>query len=245
MRLSSTILSAILTTSTYAGPKAAGGDAERFPPSAPRITSTTGVESEPRVSSAAVRNQLYSQFLILDRKHIALKEGIRMLEETRIELVGSQDSMQFWGRTAIISNTILIPLNVIVNSLELKQANTLLKALYQELAKVIYEKFAGSGTRVDGKMKSILANLKKAIVEELKRKGLREYIPGANIILGLAEDSVALYQSMDMVNKGAGEASHQNFMIDKQVTRMKRELLKLGIERAELLRRAAIHSRIA
>jgi hypothetical protein len=32
-------------------------------------------------------------------------------------------------------------------------------------------------------------------------------------------------------------------MIDQQLTKMKRELLKLGIERAELLRRAEIRSR--
>lgn len=108
------------------------------------------------------------QFEMLGRKQLAIQDGISLLNQIRIELSQARATADAWGTAAVIANVTLIPLNVIVNALELKAANT----AYQVLVRQLYGKFDKSGTRLYGQAKTALSLLKQAIIEELKRKAI-------------------------------------------------------------------------
>lgn len=131
-----------------------------------------------------------------------------------------------------MANVTLIPLNVIVNAFELKGANSLYQTVVQELAR----KFSASGTRLeDGHAKMMLAMLKQAIVEDLKRRAMTDYIPGVNMLVGLAEDSYAAWQAIGFVETGNREIATLAAGLDQKVHAASHALMQLGIKRAEIL----------
>jgi hypothetical protein len=181
------------------------------------------------------------QFQTLQNKQLALQEGVALLEQARRELQQSRAVANAWGLTAVLANATLIPLNCIVNAFELKSANT----AYQLLVRTLYDKFARSGTRLEGPAKNALSMLKKAIVDELKRKALTDLVPGVNILVGLVEDSAALMQVTMVVDAGGRENASLAADIDRRLADFSRRLAQLGIEHAELITRVQRVSRIA
>ena len=176
---------------------------------------------------------LVRQFEVLGRKQLAMEEGLELLRQLQQELAQTKASAEAWGMVAMLSNLTLIPLNCIVNAFELKAANS----VYQLLARTLYDKFSRSGTRLDGSAKHILALLKKAVTEELKRKSLTHFVPGVNILVGLAEDSLAAVQVVQSVESGGREMTVISTDLDHRISATRAHLTQLGIQRAEVMGR--------
>jgi len=181
------------------------------------------------------------QFEILGRKQLVIQEGIDLLRQVQAELRRSKVSAEGWSMAAILANAALIPLNCVVNAFELKAANT----AYQALVRQLYGQFGKSGSRLDGHAKTALSALKQAIIEELKRKAMTDFIPGVNILVGLAEDSMALWRAVQLVTSGNREMQALVQSLDKKIDAATRELIQLGIKRAEIHRRMHAISRTA
>ena len=184
---------------------------------------------------------LARQFEMLGTKQLAIQEGIDLLRGIQPELSRAKAAADAWGTVAVVANVTLIPLNVIVNAFELKGASS----LYQRLVRTLYGKFSKSGTRVDGHAKVALSLLKQAITEELKRKALTNYIPGVNILVGLAEDSLAAWQAIQLVDSGNREIAARAGDLEKKIAAANHQLVLLGIKRAEILDRLRVHARTA
>ena len=175
------------------------------------------------------------QFQMLMRKQLAIQEGIEMLKQIKTELVGIEAIGNIWGAVAVTCRAVMIPLNVIVNAGQLGTAKRMLGVLGEQVAKT-YQKHGASGTGLDGSLKSwegiaklTLSTLKAGAVAELKQKGLTHYVPGANILIGLSEDSLALAFAMQSIKEGNVEFRMAAQRQQAQLTRMERELVSLGI----------------
>lgn len=176
------------------------------------------------------------EFQMLMRKQLAVNEGIEMLKQIKTELSGIEATGRVWGAVAVTCRAVMIPLNVIVNAGELGTAKRLLGVLGEQVAKVAYKKYGASGTGLDGSLKSwegiaklTLSSLKAGVVAELRQKGLTHYVPGANILIGLSEDSLALAFAMQTMKEGEVEFRMAVQRQQAQLTRMERELVSLGI----------------
>ncbi|WP_024297127.1 hypothetical protein [Methylomicrobium lacus] len=184
---------------------------------------------------------LVQQFEMLGRKQLAIQEGIDLLRQIQIDLSRARAAADAWGVAAVMSNVTLIPLNIIVNAFELKAANT----AYQVLVRQLYGKFGKSGTRLDGQAKTALSLLKQAITEELKRKAMTEFVPGVNILIGLAEDSMAAWQAIQLVDSGSREISIRANDLERKIVIANQQLMQLGIKRADILGRMQVYGRTA
>jgi hypothetical protein len=182
---------------------------------------------------------LAQQFDRLGRRQLAIQEGVALLQQARGELRTNVAAANVAGMVAVLSNVALIPLNCIVNAFELKKAQT----AYHAAVRFLYDKFAKSGTRADGHAKTVLEALKSAIAAELRAKGMAELVPGVNILVGLAEDSIAAFQTVTMVSGGQNEMSRLQAELDRRISLATRELLAIGVRRAELLDRLSQRAR--
>jgi hypothetical protein len=184
---------------------------------------------------------LGQQFQTLGRKQLAIQEGIDLMMQCQSELARNRTSADAWGAAAIMANVALIPLNVIVNAFELKAATS----LYQAVVRAAYDKFSRSGTRIDNQGKMVLALLKQAVAQELKRKGLTQFIPGVNILVGLAEDSWAAMEVSLTVKAGSSEMSAIAAGVQRKITGAHQQLMQLGVRRAEILAQMQTYARTA
>lgn len=175
---------------------------------------------------------LATTFHKLSQKQLAVSAGVAAMREARVALQQDMNSARFWGNAAVFANAALLPLNVMVNAFEVKGAVT----LYQTVVKELYGQFAKSGTRIEGgRAKTGLSLLKKATVETLKSQGLSKYVPGVNILVGFAEDSVALFETMSKVQEGSAEMRQLLRQLDAKLTEANRAYLNIGIEMNRLL----------
>lgn len=157
---------------------------------------------------------LYQQFELLSHKQLAIEEGVALLRQARADLQLSKASADRWGAMAISANVLLVPLNCIISAFELKGC----KNLYEMLVRELYKRSSQSGTRLSGTAKPLLAALKQGIIQELKRKALAEYVPGVNILVGLAEDSIAVWQTQQMVTQSESEMARLTLDLDRKIS---------------------------
>jgi hypothetical protein len=188
-----------------------------------------------------MEKNLVHQFDILMNKQLKISDSIKMMREIQVDLGKSMRTANAWGFTAVIANAALVPLNVIVNAFELKKANS----LYQLAVRKVYDKFGKSGSRTDGASGEVLSMLKKAVIAELTIKGLTDYIPGVNIMVGLAEDSLALWDAVEAVDSGSQEMRQLAKNIEGKIASLNRELMKLGVQSSDILDRIRMYSRTA
>jgi len=174
------------------------------------------------------------RFVILGSKQLILKEGVELLNQNKLELQRTTSSANLWGIVAIMANVTIIPLNIIVNTFELKAANS----LYQLLVHTLYSQYGKSGARIDGVGKGILSALKKVINEELKKKALTEFVPGVNIMVGFVEDSLAAWQIVQKFSDGSQEIMGISRDLERKITILNDQIEQIGIRRAELLDQA-------
>ena len=78
------------------------------------------------------------QLVVLTQQQISASEGLEMLRKVKEELDDNAGSMELWGMITILSNLVIIPLNCIVNALELKAADTVIKSIYQAMKLVTH-----------------------------------------------------------------------------------------------------------
>ena len=76
-------------------------------------------------------------------------------------------------------------------------------------------------------------------------KGMTDYVPGVNIIVGLAEDSLALWKAVQMVSSGNQETKAIARQLNHKINALNRELINIGITRAQLYDRMKELSRTA
>lgn len=184
---------------------------------------------------------LAQQFAILGQKQLAVHEGLVLLREAQADLARSSAMANVWGAVGVFANITLIPLNIIVNAYDLKGVN----GLYQTLVRALYEEYAKSGTRGDGRIMMVLAALKKAIIQELTRQAKTDLIPGVNILIGLAEDALTAWQTVQMTQAGGSERLALARAIEQKIMLANRQLMQMGIERAEVLGRLQLRARTA
>lgn len=171
------------------------------------------------------------QFYILGNKQLAIQEGIICLQQIQSNLLVDQGAAAAWGKVAVLANVVIIPINVILNAFDLKKANT----FYQIFVRQLYGQFGTSGTRLDGRAKIFLSVLRRVVMDELKYKGLMDFVPGVNILLGLVEDSLAAWQIIQSVEQGNGEVLSQVARLSANISAANHQLIKLGVKRAEIL----------
>jgi hypothetical protein len=181
------------------------------------------------------------EYQSLGRKQVALQEGIQLMREAQRELQQARAKQDAWGVVAVVADATLIPLNCIVNALNLGTA----KSVYQTLVRALYDKVGKSGARLDGHAKTALSLLRQAITEEIKRKGLTQYVPGVNILIGLSQDSLTAWQTMQTVSGGGRETDALARAAERQIAAAQRELMAIGVRRANLLDDAKARGRIA
>jgi hypothetical protein len=188
-----------------------------------------------------INMNLIQQFHMLGQRQFAFEEGVTMLRHTKIELTQARSMAITWGQVTVISNAVLVPLNCIINAFELGAANT----AYQKVVKVAYEHFAASGTRSDGNVTDALAHLKKALIAALAQKGAVHFIPGANILAGLAQDSWALWQSASDLSVNSKESAQLLGKLNAQIDAALKQLMRIGIERAQILDKMVTYTHTA
>lgn len=176
----------------------------------------------------------------MSQRQLVAGAGLEAMRDARNQLQKDIASGKMWGGVAIVANALILPLNIIVNAFEVKTATS----LYQAIVKEAYAKFSKSGTRIDSTtIKTTLNLLKKATVDTLTSRGLKQYIPGVNILVGVAEDGFALYQVASHVQEGSNEMRQLMRQMDVKIQTALREYLKIGIEMDRLLTELSIRAR--
>ncbi|WP_373515639.1 hypothetical protein [Persicitalea sp.] len=173
-------------------------------------------------------NQLKSRYDVLATRQLIVAEGIKDMEEIERTLFSDAASAQSWGNFAVVIQAALVPLNVIVNAFEVKKATS----IYQSIVKTLYSQYAASGSRNSKPTKEIFKVLGGVITDHLKSQALTEYIPGVNILLGFAQDSIAFFNTAVEVSNNSKEQSILFTNMRLQMDKAKKEMLKLGTERA-------------
>lgn len=181
------------------------------------------------------------EFERLGRRQLALKEGLELLQAAQTELRQSRSSAEWWATAAIVAEMVIIPANCIINAFQMKAA----KSTYDILVHALYREFGRSGARLDGTGWDAFRRLKRLIVEDLKRRGLGSYVPGVNILIGLAEDSLTAWKTIKTVDVGNREMQGMAVRLEYKITAAMQALRQLGIERAQLWDRMERISRIA
>ncbi len=171
-------------------------------------------------------------FQRMSQRQMAVSSGLAALRDARNALKSDIQSARFWGNIAVFANAAMLPLNVMINAFEAKAAVT----VYQTAVKELYGQLGKSGTRMEsGAIKTSLSIIKKATVEALKSKGLTNYVPGVNILVGFAEDSVALFQTASMVSDGSNEMRQIMRTMEAKIAEAEQTFIKIGIEMDRLL----------
>lgn len=205
----------------------------------PRFLKLTGGEfanlfdATHKVIAAKPAPNLSQIFSKLSQKQKAIADGLSVMRDARAQLKQDIASGQSWGTLAVLANAAMLPLNIIINAFDAKVA----VSIYQVVVKELYAKLAKSGTRIDNRAaKESLGLIKKAVVEELKRKGLVRHIPGVNIIVGMAEDSFAFMEVASAVTQGNREMSQMLRQLDMKIEAAMREFVNMGVEMDRLLK---------
>lgn len=181
----------------------------------------------------------------LRRRQVAYEEGIHLLRMTRGELTKTISSADNWGLVAVLSNAVLVPANIIVNTfLPFKPTSK-----FQEVVKFVYEQTAASGTRQqteqDEDVSEAIGELGKQAIDFLTRSALTEYVPAVRILTGFAQDAQVLMRVATQVSEGQREMRQQLLALDRQIGEFLRIMMEVGIERALLHDKMAVIQRTA
>ncbi len=75
------------------------------------------------------------------------------------------------------------------------------------------------------------------MVNELKRSATPEFVPGVNVLGGLAEDAMAVLQVVHRANSGRQEISASASDLERKMSAANRQPIQPGIRSAEILER--------
>ncbi|MDE2083025.1 MAG: hypothetical protein KGI90_16890 [Burkholderiales bacterium] len=173
------------------------------------------------------------RFTMLGRQQLSLQEGIQLLGQIQRELGSHATAARAWGSVALMAQASLVPLNIIVNSLPLSPAKTAFDLFTHVLRACTTGDAAWRGDGRGATVPWAFEAAKRAIEHELKKKGAADLVPGAGILLGLAEDSMALVESAQAVSEGSSEMRRLARQMQQRIDAMRRKLTALGTERAQ------------
>lgn len=170
----------------------------------------------------------------LRRRQVAYQEGIHLLRMTRAELIKDISTADNWALAAVMSNAVLVPVNIIVNTfLPFTPVSK-----FQKIVQFVYDQTAASGTRAQSEsskdVMDELGKLGKETTDYLTKNALGEYAPGVRILVGLAQDSIALMEVAKQTSDGQSEMRKQLHAIDRKIGAFFTIMGQLGIERALL-----------
>lgn len=165
-------------------------------------------------------------------RQIALNEGLHLMKLNRAELTRNIDSANKWGAIAIISDVILIPLNIIVNSISPTNPAYLIKDAFDYYDKL---KSLSNGeinlSRADT-VSLAIDKLEDYLKRELTKRGATSHIPGVRILAGLSKDAVGLIDKVVSIQEGGRELPQLLKMFDRNLEETIRKIEQAGIERA-------------
>jgi len=165
-------------------------------------------------------------------KYRKINEKIQLNEELQADLEAITQEFERYrllsdinGMVAVIAQSVLVPANMIVNAAPVGQA----RSLVQRLGKVLYEKYAASGTRIENEPANLIGMIKDVVIDELGRSGGGQWVPSVRLLTGLAQDSLALIETLQMVSQGSINSATTSNTLDLQLAsvRMKIRQLKL------------------
>jgi hypothetical protein len=143
-----------------------------------------------------------------------IKDGITLMQQQQRELLLDISKANRWGVVAVLSKAMLIPLHVCVNAFELTAAQKMFQHVADDTVLAVR---LGYGEHEHGIIQPALKIMKTAAKKELERRQLVEYLPGVDVLFGLAEDSASLLQTALQVSKGDSEMSEEDRAIARTI----------------------------
>lgn len=208
----------------------------------PAFLKVTGEELAMNFTVSEAAEPLSTTYLRLIDRQAAVGDGLAAMRIARSELQKNMASARMWGNIAVISNAIILPLNVIVNAFPAPSAKT----VYQKLVRELYNKYGKSGSHIQNRtIKTTLTELKEILTSVLVSQGVGIYVPGVKILVGVTEDTIALLESASMVQDGSAEMRLLMRQIDLKIATAERSLVNIGAEIDQALAKAQILARTA
>ena len=162
-----------------------------------------------------------------------------MARQNLTEFERNQAAANVFGNIALAAQATILPLNIIINAFPgAGKANS----IYEKFARVLYERFGASGTRVEGTTADILGELKRVLEAELTRKKMLDYVPGVKIFTGLAEDGMALMQTVEMMERETTGMRELGNRLQRDIQKYRLDLARLSQQQIQLLERAEIRA---
>ncbi len=185
------------------------------------------------------------RFALLGQQQLTLQEGIEMLEQIQRELGRDIASAGSWGFVAVMSQACAVPLNIIVNSLPGSPAKKAFDVFTHVLRTYATGSAAVRGDKSGTAVPWAFEAVKRAIEHQLKKSGGADMIPGVGILLGLAEDGMALVEAAQKVNEGSSEMRGLAGQMQQRIDAARRRLNAVGVERARALDAVLLRQRTA
>jgi hypothetical protein len=172
------------------------------------------------------------RFAQLGRQQLSMQEGIEMLQQIQRELGQDTAAADAWGFVAVMAQACAVPANIIVNSLPGSPAKKALDVFNHALR--LYAT-SSAAQRRDWKGAGLpwaFEAVKQAVQHEMTKAGAKDLVPGVSILLGLAEDGLALIEAGQMVSDGSAEMRGLARRMQQRIADAQRRLMALGLERA-------------
>lgn len=185
------------------------------------------------------------RFQQLGHRQTTLAQGIDMLEQIQRELGQDRATADAWGLVTLLSQACAVPLNAIVNALPPSPAGAALDAFNDRLRAWASGAALAHGEVGDASLPWGFEMVRYYAQKELSKKGAAHLVPGAKILLGLAEDGWALFGIAQTVSAGQAEMRSLASQMQRRIDLARRQWLELGIERARLLDEALLMQRTA
>ena len=184
----------------------------------------------------------WHRYQALIGKKVAAREGLAMARQNLAEFERNQTIADSWGSLALAAQATILPLNIIINAFP---GAGKAKSIYERTARVLYERFGASGTRVEGNAADLLGELKRVLEAELTRKKMLDFVPVVRIFTGLAEDGMALMETAEKIQRGSTGMPELRNRQQRDIQKYRRDLALLSQQQIHLLERAEVRGRTA
>ncbi|HKK18751.1 MAG TPA: hypothetical protein VJ952_08730 [Opitutales bacterium] len=181
----------------------------------------------------------WQRYQVLSKHVVTAREGLAMARQNLSEFERNQSISSVMGNIALAAQATILPLNIIINAFP---GAGKAKSIYEKFARVLYERFGASGTRVEGKTADLLGELKRVLEAELTRKKMVDYVPVVRIFTGLAEDGMLLMQTAEMMERESTGTRELRNRLQRDIQKYRLDLARLSQQRIQLLERAEIRA---
>ena len=186
-----------------------------------------------------------TRFWQIGQRQLALQEGLDLLRQAELELLRDMAGADRWAFVALAAHACQVPLNVVVGGLQLGALRPVFDGFGHALRAAVTADAARRGQWAGAALPHAFWALQQGIGQALARKGAAYAVPGANILLGLAEDSFALLQAAQDVSRGRDEMQQLRRQLQRSIHTTLRQMTVLGVERNRALERMQLRMRAA